>query len=52
MSLSANCFYPYTSGIITPSNCNACDSATGPDHQIAIVGWGSQGSVDYWIVRK
>jgi len=31
MSLSANCFYTYTSGIITPSNCNACDSATGPD---------------------
>ena len=43
-----NVFSMYRSGILTAkSNC-----PTSIDHAVAIVGWGSSGTQDYWIVRN
>jgi C1A family cysteine protease len=43
-----NVFSMYRSGIVdSSSNC-----PTSIDHAVAMVGWGSEGGQDYWIVRN
>jgi len=40
-------FQRYTGGILNSASCG-----TSLDHAITAVGWGSQGGVDYYIVRN
>jgi len=41
------CFQTYSSGIFNNSNCG-----TSLDHATNVVGWGTSGGVDYWIMRN
>jgi len=40
-------FQLYTSGVFTNTNCG-----TQLDHATNVVGWGTEGSMDYWIMRN
>jgi len=41
-------FQTYASGVYNPSSC----SSTALDHAVGLVGYGTEGSQDYWIVRN
>jgi cathepsin L len=41
-------FQMYSSGIYNPSSC----SSRNLDHAVGLVGYGTENSVDYWIVRN
>jgi cathepsin L len=41
-------FQMYSSGIYNPSSC----SSSRLDHAVGLVGYGTEGGVDYWIVRN
>ena len=41
-------FQLYSGGIYNPSRC----SSTSLDHAVGLVGYGTEGSTDYWIVRN
>ena len=43
------CFQQYSSGILTPENCN-CGNAI--DHAVTVVGWGEENGIKYWKVRN
>ncbi len=45
--LNADQLQYYTSGIFGPSDCS-----TTVNHGIAIVGWGIQNGVKYWIIKN
>jgi len=45
--LNADKMQSYQKGIITSANCPAKTA-----HAIAIIGWGTEGSTPYWIVRN
>ena len=40
-------FQTYTSGIFNASTCG-----TNLDHATNVVGWGTSGTTDYWIMRN
>ena len=40
-------FQLYSSGVFTNTNCG-----TQLDHATNVVGWGTEGSMDYWIMRN
>jgi len=42
-------FYGYSDGIYDTS---MCDGATRTSHAVVIVGYGTSGEIDYWIVRN
>jgi len=46
--LDATKFDYYSSGIMNGSGC----STSYPDHAVAIVGWGVEGSTKYWIIKN
>jgi len=48
IALDASKFDYYSSGIMNGSGC----SAGSPDHGVAVVGWGVEGSTKYWIVKN
>jgi len=48
IALDATKFDFYSSGIMNGSGC----SAGSPDHGVAVVGWGVEGSTKYWIVKN
>jgi len=48
IALDASKFDYYSSGIMNGSGC----TAGAPDHGVAVVGWGVEGSTKYWIVRN
>jgi cathepsin F len=50
MAMDAGILQTYTSGIIKPS-ANDC-SKTQLDHALVIVGFGTQGTTEFWIVRN
>jgi len=49
VAIQANkaCFQTYSSGIFNNSNCG-----TSLDHATNVVGWGTSGTTDYWIMRN
>lgn len=49
VSIQANqySFQAYTSGIFTNTRCG-----TNLDHATVVVGWGQEGSTEYWIMRN
>merc|ERR1719198_1872795 len=49
VSIQANqfAFQSYSSGIFTNTRCG-----TNLDHATAVVGWGQEGSTEYWIMRN
>jgi len=48
IALDASKFDYYSSGIMNGSGCYA----GSPDHGVAVVGWGVEGSTKYWIVKN
>ena len=48
IAIDASKFDYYSSGIMNGSGC----SAGSPDHGVAVVGWGVEGSTKYWIVKN
>lgn len=49
VSIQANqfCFQSYSSGIFDNTRCG-----TNLDHAVAVVGWGSDNGVEYWLLRN
>jgi len=49
VAIQANkyCFQTYSSGIFNNSSCG-----TSLDHATNVVGWGTSGNTDYWIMRN
>lgn len=41
-------FMSYTSGILDDDQCKV----NQPDHAVAVVGYGSENGIDFWIVRN
>jgi len=48
VSLDSSKLQSYRSGIVAASGC----STTAVDHGVNIIGWGKQGSTEYWIGRN
>jgi len=48
IALDASKFDYYSGGIMNGSGC----MAGSPDHGVAVVGWGVEGSTKYWIVKN
>jgi C1A family cysteine protease len=46
-AICADYLQGYTSGVLNVTNC-----PTAINHAIAIVGWGSQNGINYWIVKN
>ena len=52
----ASYFGDYGGGIFDDSRC--CEAVSDPDclwtlnHEVTVVGYGSQGGVDYWLVKN
>eukprot|EP00047_Mylnosiga_fluctuans_P001529 m.220761 g.220761 ORF g.220761 m.220761 type:complete len:360 (-) comp10445_c0_seq1:44-1123(-) len=50
ISVEADTWFSYSSGILPASGCNLQD--TDIDHNVQLVGYGTEGGKDYWIVRN
>jgi len=48
IGLDASKFDSYNSGIMNGKGC----AQGSPDHAVAVVGWGEEGSTKYWIVKN
>ncbi|EFX87403.1 hypothetical protein DAPPUDRAFT_312326 [Daphnia pulex] len=44
----ANSFFSYRDGVYDATDCDNVDV----NHAVVVVGWGSQGGIDYWIIRN
>jgi cathepsin L len=42
-----NYFQSYSGGILTSTSCG-----TNLDHAVVVVGYGTEGTIDYWLVRN
>ncbi len=45
--LYATGLFNYASGVYNPSNC-----PTNFNHAVALIGWGTQSGVNYWIAKN
>lgn len=45
---ASSAFKQYSSGILDVADC----PSNNPDHAVQLVGWGTSGSTEYWLVRN
>jgi len=50
ISVEADTWFSYSRGVLPASGCNL--QSTDIDHNVQLVGYGTEGGQDYWIVRN